>query len=172
MGLTNNQQALFVFISAIFISLGSISIPANFPTWVTILFFLLGSLGWALKEYLGSAIPITVPNPSIPPSTPIKPTPTPSVPTPTPPSKIALSIDKDTIEIGDTITFTCIGWVEYWQLFDAYSDNAISGQSTSTTLIYKVTQESGLGAILSGDGQLSLYAEDSNGAQSPKITFS
>jgi hypothetical protein len=25
---------------------------------------------------------------------------------------------------------------------------------------------------LSGDGQLSLYAEDSNGAQSPKITFS
>jgi hypothetical protein len=53
LGLTDLQQACIVLGSAILIAVGGISIPAGLPTWVGLLFSLIGAAGLALKEALG-----------------------------------------------------------------------------------------------------------------------
>lgn len=53
MGLTNNQQAIAVFVSALFIALGAVTVPTSLPMWVKTAFFLIGAFGLAAKEALG-----------------------------------------------------------------------------------------------------------------------
>lgn len=60
MGLTNNQQAVAMFISAVLIALGSVSVRSGLPMWVTTTFFILGALGFAIKEALGDTAPPVV----------------------------------------------------------------------------------------------------------------
>lgn len=55
--LTDKQQAWVTFISTVFVALGAYSVPANEPVVVSAVLFLLGALGFALKEALGAAAP-------------------------------------------------------------------------------------------------------------------
>ena len=63
MSLSNTAQAVAVFGSAMLISLGAVSIPAGMPQWITVSLFVAGSIGFAIKEALGSEIPVST-NPS------------------------------------------------------------------------------------------------------------
>jgi hypothetical protein len=60
MGLSNNQQAIAMFISAILLALGAISVPAGFPVWVAAVLFILGAIGMAMKEVLGGTTSPTI----------------------------------------------------------------------------------------------------------------
>jgi hypothetical protein len=53
-GLTDNQQAWIVLVSAVLIAVGAVSIPAGLPTWVGLLTSLAGAVGLGLKEALGT----------------------------------------------------------------------------------------------------------------------
>jgi len=53
-GLTDGQQAWIVLGSAILIAVGGVSVPAGFPTWVSLFFSLIGAAGFAVKEALGA----------------------------------------------------------------------------------------------------------------------
>jgi len=53
-GLTDHQQAWIVLASAVLIAVGGVSVPAGLPTWVSLLFSLVGAAGFAVKEALGA----------------------------------------------------------------------------------------------------------------------
>lgn len=56
-GLTDRQQALLTFVSAILIAVAGVSIPLGSPYWVALILALAGAVGFALKESFGSAPP-------------------------------------------------------------------------------------------------------------------
>jgi hypothetical protein len=55
-GLTDNQQAIVSFISSVLISLGSVSVYVGAPSWVSVVIFFCGAMGFALKEAAGDAV--------------------------------------------------------------------------------------------------------------------
>lgn len=103
-GLTDKQQAVITFISAILISLGAVSAPSGFPQWVAVVLFLLGAFGFAIKEALGGIAPAPVPAPvPAPAAAPVViPIPQPAGPIITPqyPAGFSLSALK---QIGDKV---------------------------------------------------------------------
>ena len=62
-GLSNNQQAIVVFLSAILIGLGAAAatipdfIPEKYRGSIATIFFVCGAVGFALKEAVGSPAP-------------------------------------------------------------------------------------------------------------------
>jgi len=65
MPLTDSQQAVLMFVSAILLAIAGVSVPAGLPTWVTLILGILGAAGMAIKEMLGS-VPKPAPKPAVP----------------------------------------------------------------------------------------------------------
>ena len=61
MGLTNNQQAVFSFVSALFLAVSVVSVPLGVSPYVTFSLGVIGAIGLFTKEYLGS-VPTTISN--------------------------------------------------------------------------------------------------------------
>ena len=61
MGLTNNQQAIMVFVATVLVALGTttIAVPSSLPdTWkyaIALVLYFCAALGYALKEALGTS---------------------------------------------------------------------------------------------------------------------
>lgn len=53
-GLSDRQQSLIVFVSAILLSVAAVAVPAGAPYWVALTLGILGAIGFALKEAAGS----------------------------------------------------------------------------------------------------------------------
>jgi hypothetical protein len=64
-GLTDAQQAVFVFISAIFIAVGAVTVPSGISdaNWIGFILMIIGAIGLGIKEALG-----TITKPSTPPT--------------------------------------------------------------------------------------------------------
>lgn len=59
MGISDNLQAVLVAGSVGLIALGAYSVPSGMPNWIAPTFFVLGAIGFALKEALGNNAPLS-----------------------------------------------------------------------------------------------------------------
>lgn len=84
MALTDKQQAYMVFVSQILIALGAVSIPAGSPPVLTLILFISGALGMAIKEALGSVSQQGTPPPPPTPAPPEAPKTPPPIAQPAP----------------------------------------------------------------------------------------
>lgn len=58
MGLTDSQQGALVLVSMILIVIGGVSVPLGVNLYVGLVLAIIGAIGMAIKEWLGTSSPV------------------------------------------------------------------------------------------------------------------